>query len=98
MVASAVRSLTLIEAIREVLRDEMRRDERVVVLGEDVGQLGGVFRATDGLLAEFGPRRVVDTPMMELGIAGLAVGMAMRGLRRVAEIQSAESCRPPPTT
>ena len=98
MVASAVRSLTLIEAIREALRDEMRRDERVVVLGEDVGQLGGVFRATDGLLAEFGPGRVVDTPMMELGIAGLAVGMAMRGLRRVAEIQFAESCRPPPTT
>jgi 2-oxoisovalerate dehydrogenase E1 component beta subunit len=84
------RALTVIEAVREGLREEMRRDERVVVMGEDVGTLGGVFRATDGLLAEFGPRRVIDTPMMELGIAGLAVGMAMRGLRPVAEIQFAD--------
>ena len=84
------RTLTVIEAVREALREEMQRDERVVVLGEDVGPLGGVFRATDGLLAEFGPRRVIDTPMMELGIAGLAVGMAMRGLRPVAEIQFAD--------
>src|ERR1051325_9915628 len=84
------RPLTLTEAVREALREEMARDERVVVLGEDVGPLGGVFRATDGLLAEFGPGRVIDTPMMELGIAGLAVGMAMRGLRPVAEIQFAD--------
>jgi 2-oxoisovalerate dehydrogenase E1 component beta subunit len=83
-------SLTLIEAVREALREEMQRDERVVILGEDIGPLGGVFRATDGLLAEFGPERVIDTPMMELGIAGLAVGMAMRGLRPVAEIQFAD--------
>src|SRR5712692_3512207 len=86
----ATRSLTVIEAVREALREEMERDERVVVLGEDVGPLGGVFRATDGLLAQFGPQRVIDTPMMELGIAGLAVGMAMRGLRPVAEIQFAD--------
>src|ERR1700704_5930826 len=86
----AVRSLTLIEAVREALFEEMERDERVVVLGEDIGPLGGVFRATDGLLARFGPARVIDTPMMELGIAGLAVGMAMRGLRPVAEIQFAD--------
>src|SRR5689334_18504688 len=85
-----VRELTLIEAVREALREEMQRDERVVVLGEDIGPLGGVFRATDGLLAQFGPTRVIDTPMMELGIAGLAVGMAMRGLRPVAEIQFAD--------
>src|SRR5438067_12201834 len=84
------RTLTVIEAVREALREEMARDERVVVLGEDVGQLGGVFRATDGLLAQFGPERVIDTPMMELGIAGMAVGMAMRGLRPVAEIQFAD--------
>jgi 2-oxoisovalerate dehydrogenase E1 component beta subunit len=76
--------------VREALHEEMERDARVVVLGEDVGQLGGVFRATDGLLARFGPERVIDTPMMELGIAGLAVGMAMRGLRPVAEIQFAD--------
>jgi 2-oxoisovalerate dehydrogenase E1 component beta subunit len=82
--------MTVIEAVREALREEMQRDQRVVVLGEDVGPLGGVFRATDGLLAQFGPDRVVDTPMMELGIAGLAVGMAMRGLRPVAEIQFAD--------
>src|ERR1700682_3737062 len=68
----------------------MERDERVVVLGEDIGALGGGFRATDGLLAQFGPRRVIDTPMRDLGIAGLAVGMAMRGLRPVAEIQFAD--------
>jgi 2-oxoisovalerate dehydrogenase E1 component beta subunit len=86
----ATRSLTVIEAVREALREEMERDQRVVVLGEDVGPLGGVFRATDGLLAQFGPQRVIDTPMMELGIAGLAVGMAMRGLRPVAEIQFAD--------
>lgn len=87
---ASVRSLTLIEAVREALREEMRRDERVVLLGEDIGALGGVFRATDGLLAEFGADRVIDTPMMELGIAGLAVGMAMRGMRPVAEIQFAD--------
>src|ERR1044071_7955741 len=68
----------------------MERDERVVVLGDDIGTLGGVFRATDGLLAQFGAERVLDTPMMALGIAGLAVGMAMRGLRPVAEIQFAD--------
>src|SRR5258708_39684730 len=84
------RTLTVIEAVREALREEMERDERVIVLGEDVGQLGGVFRATDGLLAQFGPERVIDTPMMELGIAGVAVGMAMRGLRPVAGIQFAD--------
>ncbi len=89
-VAAPVRTLTLIEAVREALLEEMERDERVVVLGEDIGPLGGVFRATDGLLARFGPERVIDTPMMELGIAGLAVGMAMRGLRPVAEIQFAD--------
>jgi 2-oxoisovalerate dehydrogenase E1 component subunit beta len=92
MTASQVetRTMTVIEAVREALREEMERDERVVVLGEDIGPLGGVFRATDGLLAQFGPTRVIDTPMMELGIAGLAVGMAMRGLRPVAEIQFAD--------
>ncbi|MGI9149118.1 MAG: transketolase C-terminal domain-containing protein [Chloroflexota bacterium] len=86
----ASRRLTIVEAVREALREEMQRDERVVMLGEDIGQLGGVFRATDGLLAQFGPGRVIDTPMMELGIAGIAVGMAMRGLRPVAEIQFAD--------
>src|SRR5262245_4421567 len=88
--APLTRTLTLLEAVREALADEMAADPRVVVLGEDIGQLGGVFRATDGLLATFGPERVIDTPMMELGIVGLAVGMAMKGLRPVAEIQFAD--------
>lgn len=82
--------LTVLEAIREALAEEMARDTRVIVLGEDVGRMGGVFRATDGLLDRFGPERVVDTPMAELSIAGVAVGLAMRGLRPVAEIQFAD--------
>jgi 2-oxoisovalerate dehydrogenase E1 component beta subunit len=85
-----MRELTVLEAVREALFEEMRRDSSVIVLGEDVGRLGGVFRATDGLLDEFGPDRVVDTPMAELSIAGMAVGLAMRGLRPVAEIQFAD--------
>src|SRR5919201_4561241 len=84
------RELTLVEAVREALLEEMGRDDRVVLLGEDIGRLGGVFRATDGLLDRFGPERVVDSPMAELSIAGIAVGLAMRGLRPVAEIQFAD--------
>jgi 2-oxoisovalerate dehydrogenase E1 component beta subunit len=82
--------MTIIEAIRTALADEMARDPRVVLLGEDVATLGGVFRTTDGLLARFGPERVVDTPMAELSIVGIAVGLAMKGLRPVAEIQFAD--------
>lgn len=84
------RILTLLEAVREGLAEEMEHDPRVIVMGEDVGQLGGVFRATEGLLTRFGPERVVDTPMAELSIVGVAVGLAMRGLRPVAEIQFAD--------
>src|SRR5215475_6656087 len=84
-----MRELTVVEAVREALAQEMERDSRVVLLGEDIGRLGGVFRATDGLLDRFGPQRVVDSPMAELSIAGIAVGLAMRGLRPVAEIQFA---------
>ena len=82
--------LTVLEAVRAALAEEMERDSRVVLLGEDIGRLGGVFRATEGLLDRFGPERVVDTPMAELSIAGMAVGLAMRGLRPVAEIQFAD--------
>jgi pyruvate dehydrogenase E1 component beta subunit len=78
---------TLVQAINDALRTEMQRDERVVVLGEDVGVDGGVFRATEGLLEEFGPERVIDTPLAESGIVGTAIGMAVYGLRPVAEIQ-----------
>jgi 2-oxoisovalerate dehydrogenase E1 component beta subunit len=77
----------IIQAVNDALRLEMRRDPRVVVLGEDVGKFGGVFRATVGLIEEFGPDRVIDTPLAESGIVGAAIGMAMYGLRPVPEIQ-----------
>jgi 2-oxoisovalerate dehydrogenase E1 component beta subunit len=76
------------------LRLEMKRDPRVVVLGEDVGKFGGVFRATAGLYDEFGPERVIDTPLAEAGIIGTAVGMALYGLRPVPEIQFADFIYP----
>ena len=77
----------IVEAIRDGLGFEMERDERVIVLGLDVGRLGGVFRATQGLLDRFGPERVVDTPLAEGGIIGSALGLAISGLIPVAEIQ-----------
>ena len=80
-------SLTLVQAVRDGLYGEMERDDDVVVLGEDVGENGGVFRATQGLIEEFGSDRVVDTPLAESGIVGTSVGMAAYGLRPVAEIQ-----------
>lgn len=80
-------TMTMLEAIREALRSEMARDERVLLLGEDVGTLGGVFRATEGLREEFGAARVVDTPLAEAVIAGASLGLAVSGLVPVAEIQ-----------
>src|ERR1700744_521099 len=77
----------IIQAVNDALRLEMRRDQRVVVLGEDVGKFGGVFRATLGLIEEFGADRVIDTPLAEAGIIGAAIGMALYGLRPVPEIQ-----------
>jgi len=79
--------LNMVEAINLALREEMERDSRVVILGEDVGREGGVFRVTDGLQARFGDERVVDTPLAETGIVGTAMGMALYGLRPIAEIQ-----------
>jgi pyruvate dehydrogenase E1 component beta subunit len=79
--------ITLVQAINLALAHEMAADERVVVLGEDVGVNGGVFRATDGLQKRFGPSRVIDTPLAELLIAGMSVGLAVEGFRPVAEIQ-----------
>jgi 2-oxoisovalerate dehydrogenase E1 component beta subunit len=78
--------MTMVQAINSALREEMRRDERVVILGEDVGRNGGVFRCTEGLVDEF-PNRVFDTPLAEGGIIGTAIGMALYGLRPVPEIQ-----------
>jgi 2-oxoisovalerate dehydrogenase E1 component beta subunit len=85
---------TFIEAIREGLAEEMRRDDTVVVLGEDVGKKGGVFLATDGLWGEFGDDRVIDTPLTESMIVGTSIGAAMNGLRPVAEIQFADFIHP----
>jgi pyruvate dehydrogenase E1 component beta subunit len=79
--------LTMVEAIRQALEQEMERDERVMILGEDVGRLGGVFRATDGLQARFGEARVFDTPLAEAVIAGASVGLAMSGMVPVPEMQ-----------
>ena len=78
---------TFIEAIHDTLIEEMRADERIVLLGEDVGKRGGVFRVSAGLLDEFGEDRVLDTPLAESGIIGSAIGMALNGLRPIAEIQ-----------
>jgi pyruvate dehydrogenase E1 component beta subunit len=77
----------MVEAINQGLMEEMERDPSVMILGEDVGREGGVFRVTDGLQARFGPDRVVDTPLAELGIVGVAFGMAIKGLKPIAEIQ-----------
>ena len=77
----------VVQAVTMALRQELKRDKNVVVMGEDVGLNGGVFRATDGLQKEFGANRVIDTPLAELGIVGTAIGMAVNGMRPVAEIQ-----------
>jgi pyruvate dehydrogenase E1 component beta subunit len=82
--------MNMIEAVNSALRIEMARDDRVVVLGEDVGKFGGVFRATKGLYEEFGGDRSIDTPLSEGGIIGTAIGMALYGMRPVAEIQFAD--------
>jgi len=86
--------MNIIQAVNDALKHEMRRDERVVVLGEDVGKFGGVFRATSGLFEEFGADRVIDTPLAEAGIIGSAIGMALYGLRPVPEIQFADFIYP----
>ena len=81
-----MRKTTFIQAINEALREEMQRDERVFLIGEDIGHYGGLFRVTRNLLDEFGERRVIDTPISELGFMGMAVGAAMVGLRPIVEL------------
>ncbi|SMX80791.1 alpha-ketoacid dehydrogenase subunit beta [Brevibacterium antiquum] len=80
-------SVTMTKALNQALRDSLREDENVLVFGEDVGRLGGVFRVTEGLRKEFGPDRVWDSPLAESGIVGTAIGMAMAGMRPVVEMQ-----------
>src|SRR5208283_3002601 len=81
-----VRELTYADALREALREEMLRDPNVILLGEEIGVFDGVYKVTRGLLDEFGPERVMDTPISEAAIAGAAVGLALAGLKPVAEI------------
>lgn len=87
--ATGRQSMTMVQAVGDALRVALSRDERVLVFGEDVGRMGGVFRASDGLQAAFGERRVFDTPLAESGIVGYGIGLALAGMRPVAEIQFA---------
>ena len=81
-----MRKTTYIQAVNEAMRDEMRRDERVFLIGEDIGHYGGLFRVTRNMMEEFGERRVIDTPISEQGFVGMAVGAAMTGLRPIVEL------------
>jgi pyruvate dehydrogenase E1 component beta subunit len=83
----SVAAMNMVQSINLALREEMERDPNVVCLGEDVGVDGGVFRVTEGLFEKFGKERMIDTPLAESSIVGTAIGMAMNGMRPVAEIQ-----------
>ena len=83
-----------IEALRDTMAAEMRRDPAIIITGEDVGPRGGVFRATEGLFNEFGPSRVIDSPLSELSIVGVGIGMALNGIRPICEIQFADFIHP----
>jgi pyruvate/2-oxoglutarate/acetoin dehydrogenase E1 component len=85
-----VATMTYLQAISDAMRQEMRHDERVLVMGEDIGVFGGAFKVTDGFIDEFGPNRVMDTPLAESGIVGTAVGAAVVGMRPIAEMQFAD--------
>ncbi|HLR01374.1 MAG TPA: alpha-ketoacid dehydrogenase subunit beta [Virgibacillus sp.] len=86
--------MSYIQAITSTLKEELERDDKVFILGEDVGKKGGVFRATDGLYDQFGEERVIDTPLAESAIAGVGIGAAMYGMRPVAEMQFADFIMP----
>ena len=94
----AVAETVMVQAINRALAQALAADEQVVVMGQDVGQLGGVFRATDGLQAAFGPKRVFDTPLAESAIVGTAFGMALTGLGRWPRSSSWASCTSAPTS
>jgi pyruvate/2-oxoglutarate/acetoin dehydrogenase E1 component len=85
-----VATMTYLQAISDAMRHEMRHDERVLVMGEDIGVFGGAFKVTDGFIDEFGPNRVMDTPLAESGIVGTAVGAAVVGMRPICEMQFAD--------
>src|SRR5205814_10417170 len=83
-------TMTYLQAISDGLRSEMREEERVFVMGEDIGVFGGAFKVTDGFIDEFGPQRVMDTPLAESGIIGTAIGAAVEGMRPITEMQFAD--------
>src|SRR5450432_428490 len=83
-----------VDAVRATLLDALRADERTLIMGEDVGARGNVFLITKGFLEEFGPERIIDTPLAEASIVGVTIGMAMEGLRPIAEIQFADFIYP----
>src|SRR4029077_19451896 len=83
-------TMTYLEAISDTLREQLRADERVFVMGEDVGAFGGAFKVTEGFVEEFGEERVIDTPLAEAAIVGTAVGAAVVGMRPVCEMQFAD--------
>ncbi|MFZ9680577.1 MAG: alpha-ketoacid dehydrogenase subunit beta, partial [Bacteroidia bacterium] len=83
-----MREIAFREALREALREEMLRDDRVFLMGEEVAEYNGAYKVSQGLLDEFGPRRIIDTPIAELGFAGIGVGAAMNGLRPVIEFMT----------
>jgi 2-oxoisovalerate dehydrogenase E1 component beta subunit len=89
-----VAEVTLIEAVRQAMDEELARDDRVFITGEDVGKRGGVFRATLGLIDKYGPERIIDSPLAELSIVGIGVGAALHGLRPICEIQFADFIHP----
>src|SRR5258707_9981632 len=80
-----MRQIAFREALREAMNEEMRRDDRVFLMGEEVAEYNGAYKVSQGMLAEFGPRRVIDTPISELGFTGVAVGAAQKGLRPIVE-------------
>src|SRR5262245_64247286 len=84
--AASMRELTFGEAVREAIAEEMRRDPRVVLFGEDVAEAGTAFKVLTGLVQEFGPQRIIDTPISEAGFTGLGVGAAMTGMRPIVDI------------
>lgn len=83
-----MRTIQFREALREALNEEMRRDEKVFLIGEEVAEYNGAYKVSQGMLAEFGPKRIIDTPIAELGFTGISVGAAMNGLRPVVEFMT----------
>src|ERR1700712_5133851 len=83
-----MRSIAFREALREAMNEEMRRDDKVFLMGEEVAEYNGAYKVSQGMLAEFGAKRVIDTPISELGFAGIAVGAAMNGVRPIVEFMT----------